>query len=240
MRMRRIWIPVFVYVMTLGSCTITPQTRSQLKESRTTFIPSAVATKHPAFLTPLPEEHLRHAAHLPKGFDLKLPWEGAFRISNGYGYESGSWTHQTIGNNVSANDFFAIDVPMPIGVPILAAADGRILTSQDRSSLDSYGKYVVIDHGKGIRTIYAHLDQLEYEVERGKPVVRVKQGQRIGTSGASGGQITPHLHFAVHQNSRLSASGCDIGGKAVVPEPISGYYGLRRGQTLESDNIMIE
>ncbi len=219
--------------------TPTPTQRSQLAGSETEFPISEEPTKDPDYLTPLPVEMPEAAAHIPEELDFKLPWEGTYRISNGYGYESSSWTHQTIGNEASANDFYALDVAMPIGVEILAPADGRILTSQDRTELDSYGKYMVIDHGHGIHSVYAHLDWLRWEVEQGEPHIEVKQGQLIARSGTTGTRF-PHLHFALHKNSRISHSGADVGGLAVVPEPISGYYGIRRGHELTSDNVKLE
>ena len=179
------------------------------------------------------------AAHLPSVISMKLPWEGTYRISNAYGYESDSWTHQTIGNTESANDFFALDVDMAVGVPLLAPADGVILTSQDRSDQDSYGKYMVIDHGHGVHTIYAHMSELEYLVDHGEPRVELKQGHYIGKSGTSGTRY-PHLHFGVHTDSQISHSGADIGGLTTVPEPISGYYGIREGQELTSDNVRVD
>lgn len=196
------------------------------------FPVSPVPTKDPAFLTPLdalPEDLRPFAAHLPPGITLLLPFDGPHELSSGYGYESTSWTHQTIGNLFSANDFFAIDVSMPIGVPIYSPADGKIITSGRRA--DSYGNYMVIDHGGGLRSIYAHMDSLEFQVERGEPDIYVRAGQLIGTSGTTGTRW-PHLHFGLHLHSRISHSGADVGGLAVVPEPLGGYYGLRRGMEL--------
>jgi len=217
-----------------------PQTtRSQLSGGKTQFTPSEQATKDAAYLTPLPVEFKEKSAYPPSSLHFKLPWEGTHTISNGYGFQSRSWTHQTIGNEASANDFFAIDVSMPVGVTVIAAEKGRILTSQDRSDQDSYGKYIVIDHGDGIHTIYAHLSKLEFGVvDHGQPEINVEQGQKIAESGQSGGQASPHLHFGIHKDSHISQSGCDVGGSAVAPEPISGYYGLRRGHALTSDNVM--
>jgi murein DD-endopeptidase MepM/ murein hydrolase activator NlpD len=217
----------------------TTTTRSQLEGSKTTFPISATPTKDPKFLTPLPEEMAEKAAHIPAGMNFKLPWEGTYRLSNAYGFESKSWTHQTIGNEASANDFFALDVGMPEGVEILAPADGVIITSQDRTSQDSYGNYMVIDHGNGIHSIYAHMSERVYDVDHGEPRIEVKQGQLLGKSGKTGTRY-PHLHFALHKDSRISHSGADVGGLTVVPEPISGYYGLREGHELTSDNVKIE
>lgn len=209
----------------------------RLAESKTPLPEVAGLSRDPRLRTPLPVEMPEAAAHLPPGFVLSVPFEGRFQITNGYGYESESWTHRTISNTISANDFFALDFAMPVGTPVLAAADGRILTAQDRSELDSYGKYIVIDHGGGIHSIYAHLDTMKWEVDHGEPVIWVHRGQQIGTSGKSGGQSSPHLHFAVHTGSRISHSGCDVGGRATVPEPLGGFYGLRKGQWLRGERL---
>lgn len=218
--------------------TATPSTgRRQLHGGATELKISETATKDPAYLTPLPVEYLDHAAHKPDWLDLKLPWEGTFTVSGGYGFESRSWTHQTISNQNSANDFYALDIDMPTGTPILAPAAGRVVQSGRRG--DSYGNYIVIDHGRGIQSVYAHLDSLVYQVDKGEPSVFVEQGQYLGNSGNTG-TSAPHLHFALHTGARASHSGANVGGKATCMEPISGYYGIRRGHELTSDNKRVD
>lgn len=207
--------------------------RSQLHGGQTMFAISKEATKNPDYLTPLPVEMKEHAAHLPEDIELRLPFNGEYEIATGYGFESTSWTHQTIGNKGSANDFYALDVDMPVGTTIVAAGDGEIIQANRRG--DSYGKYVVIDHGQGYHSIYAHLDSLEFDVDKGEPPIRVKAGDVLGKSGATG-TSWPHLHFAVHKDARVSHSGANVGGKAVCPEPLGGYYGIRQGHVLSSDN----
>ncbi len=203
--------------------------RTQLQGGKTDVEYADQPSTDPADRTPLPVEYLEHATYLPEGMELVVPFDASHDISNGYGFESGGWTHQTIANEASANDFFALDFGMPIGVPILAAAPGRIITSNLRG--DSYGNYMVIDHGGGYHSIYAHLDSLEYYVDKGEPEIYVEAGQVIGKSGKTG-TSAPHLHFAVHKNSRISHSGADVGGLSVVPEPMGGLYGLREGHEL--------
>lgn len=207
-----------------------PSQRSELRGSATA-LPEVgpEGSTDPADRTPLPVEMPGAAAHLPEGFTLGVPFSGEFEITQGYGYEASGWTHRTIGNANSANDFFALDFAMPTGTPVLAAAAGRIVQSGRRS--DSYGNYVVIDHGGGLSTIYAHLDALRFQVHHASPEthVDVAAGEQIGLSGASGTD-SPHLHFAVHTDARRSHSGADVGGLATVPEPLGGRYGLREGQ----------
>ncbi|MCC5874839.1 MAG: peptidoglycan DD-metalloendopeptidase family protein [Candidatus Sumerlaeia bacterium] len=203
--------------------------RSQLANSKTPLQTSDEPTTDPDYLTPIPVEFPHAARHLPDWLELDIPWEGEFLISTGYGYESRSWTHQTIGNDRSANDFFCLDADLPVGHPVLAMAPGRIISSTHR--MDSYGKYVVIDHGEGYHSIYAHLDSLVYHVHLGEPEIYIDRGGVIGRGGSTG-TSWPHLHFGVHFNARQSHSGANVGGEAVVPEPLGGYYGIRRGHEL--------
>ncbi len=214
--------------------TISSPGRNQLHGGETERPISETATKDSAYLTPLPVENKEGATYLPGGLAFEFPAEGTWEITKAYGYENDSWTHQTIGNQSSANDFFALDINMPIGTPLLAPAPGRLIQSNLRG--DSYGNYVVIDHGEGIQSIYAHLNELVYDVDKGQPPVYVETGDVIGYSGTSGTSY-PHLHFAIHKDARASHSGANVGGLAVVPEPLSGYYGLRRGHMIDSGNV---
>ncbi|QDU71391.1 serine hydrolase [Mucisphaera calidilacus] len=191
---------------------------------------SAEAVREMRFLTPRPRDLMSGTAHLPEGMRLSLPFRGSFTVEEGYGHEARWWTHKTIGRDGAANDFFALDFDLPAGTEVLAVAPGRVVTCQHRE--DGYGQYVVIDHGEGVTSIYAHLSERRFpEVAYGEPEVWVKRSEVIGKSGDSG-TTWPHLHMSVHTGSRLSHSGCDVGGKATVPEPMGGYYGLRRGQVL--------
>ena len=79
----------------------------------------------------------------------------------------------------------------------LAAAPGVVTTVADLGRR-SYGRYVVIDHGGGDTTLYAHLDKL-WAV----PGQRVDQGHVIGLVGTSGGSSGPHLHFEERLNGKV-------------------------------------
>jgi murein DD-endopeptidase MepM/ murein hydrolase activator NlpD len=204
--------------------------RSEIIGSETPVPDLAEPSTDPADRTPLPIEMPERAAHLPEDTELVVPFVGEFSITNGNGYQSDGWTHRTIGNENSANDFFALDFGMPEGTPVLAAAAGRVATSNLRT--DSYGNYIVIDHGEGITSVYAHLATRVHEVMQSSPEVWVEAGEQIATSGQTGTSGGPHLHFAVHTGSRRSHSGADVGGLATVPEPLGGLFGLRDGHRL--------
>jgi hypothetical protein len=82
-----------------------------------------------------------------------------------------------------------IDLRSGAGEPVLAAADGRVVLT-DHYAI--YGKVVVLDHGWGVYSLYAHMS--EFHVERGEWVTR---GQDIGATGSTGRTQGPHLHFGV-------------------------------------------
>ncbi len=82
-----------------------------------------------------------------------------------------------------------VDYAAPTGTPVRAAGDGRILTI---GAQGGYGKTVVIDHGRGITTLYAHLSRFAPGLRRGS---RVRQGQTIGFVGMTGLATGPHLHY---------------------------------------------
>ncbi|MGI6037552.1 MAG: peptidoglycan DD-metalloendopeptidase family protein [Limnochordia bacterium] len=84
---------------------------------------------------------------------------------------------------------YGLDLAVPTGTPIEAAADGRVTFSGWRGG---YGYLVTIDHGNGVETRYAHNSRLL--VRAGE---RVKRGQVIARSGNTGNSTGPHLHFEI-------------------------------------------
>jgi murein DD-endopeptidase MepM/ murein hydrolase activator NlpD len=84
-----------------------------------------------------------------------------------------------------------IDIGVPCGTPIHAAASGTVIYS---GWMDGYGNFVVIDHGNGLATAYAH--QSAIYVSGGS----VSQGQAIGAVGSTGNSTGCHLHFEVRIN----------------------------------------
>ena len=79
------------------------------------------------------------------------------------------------------------------GTPIHSTGDGRV-TYADYST-NGYGTHIVIDHGFGYETLYAHLSELK--VRRGQ---KVKRGELIGLVGNTGLSAGPHLHYEVHKD----------------------------------------
>ena len=85
---------------------------------------------------------------------------------------------------------YGIDFTAPTGSDIYVTGDGVV--QQIESSHRGYGNSIVIDHGFGIKTLYAHLDR--FNVKQGQ---KVKRGDIIGFVGNSGLSTAPHLHYEV-------------------------------------------
>jgi peptidoglycan DL-endopeptidase CwlO len=85
-----------------------------------------------------------------------------------------------------------VDIPMPEGTPLRAAASGRVAIA---GSVGGYGNYTCIQHGGSLSTCYGHQSSIGVSVGQS-----VGQGQVIGNSGNTGNSTGPHLHFEVRIN----------------------------------------
>lgn len=85
-----------------------------------------------------------------------------------------------------------VDIAAPQGSPIYAAAGGTVIVSRVGGWNGGYGNYVVIDHGNGVQTLYAHMSTDAVSVGE-----TVSRGQNIGTVGNTGQATGYHLHFEV-------------------------------------------
>lgn len=103
-------------------------------------------------------------------------WPLRGRISSRYGLRWGRTHH-------------GLDVAVPVGTPIRAAAGGIVTFS---GAQGGYGNIVIIDHGNGVETRYAHNSR--NAVSRGQ---RVQRGALIAYSGNTGNSTGPHLHFEI-------------------------------------------
>ncbi|HZW68323.1 MAG TPA: peptidoglycan DD-metalloendopeptidase family protein [Pseudogracilibacillus sp.] len=77
--------------------------------------------------------------------------------------------------------------------PIAAAESGTVERAGD--SGNGYGNMVIINHGNGLKTLYAHMSSLNVKVGQ-----KVERGQKLGVMGATGNSTGIHLHFEVHKN----------------------------------------
>jgi peptidase M23-like protein len=83
------------------------------------------------------------------------------------------------------------------GKNVLSSAPGKVTTVRDLGNT-SYGKYIVVDHGGGITTLYAHLSVFRVSVGQ-----QVSTGTRIANVGSTGNSTGPHLHYEQRSNGTL-------------------------------------
>lgn len=96
-----------------------------------------------------------------------------------------------------------VDLGAPSGTPIYAAAGGTVIVSRVGGWNGGYGNYVVIDHGNGTQTLYAHLSSDSVSVGQS-----VSKGARIGAVGRTGDATGNHLHFEV-RGAQNPFANCD-------------------------------
>ncbi len=123
-------------------------------------------------IKPVQEDKLKRNMHSMSGFGYRIhPVHGVKKFHKG------------------------IDFTAPRGTAIQAAGNGKIIRVQNRKY--GYGKNVLIDHGFGYTTLYAHMSEIF--VKKGDVVTK---GQKIGLIGSTGTSTAPHLHYEVRINGK--------------------------------------
>ena len=112
----------------------------------------------------------------------------AGRVSSSYGYR----IHPILGYKKLHT---GIDFAASSGTPIKASKSGKVIRASFNSS---YGNHVIIDHGNGVTTLYAHMSAMNTSYGAG-----VSQGQVIGYVGSTGMSTGPHLHLEFRLNGNL-------------------------------------
>jgi len=112
----------------------------------------------------------------------KMLWPTNGRLSSGFGYRTSSTTGRQRMHN-------GIDIFAPVGTPVIAADSGQVIKAEYEGG---YGYAVLVYHGGGIATFYAHLSGFNVT-----PGQYVQKGQIIGYVGTTGYTTGPHLHFEV-------------------------------------------
>lgn len=154
----------------------------QLAEQRMPQLNAALDDNvKPALEDTLEEEKAREAAY-PDGKPLNIP----LVVTSEFGFRPNPFGGR------SYEKHNGIDFTGPYGTPIVATGDGTIVRSD---YYGGYGKAVVIDHGYGLETLYAHMSELELDAG-----TKVNRGEVIGYLGSTGRSSGPHLHYTIYHN----------------------------------------
>ncbi len=141
-----------------------------------------------ARLEEIKQQEILQALHQQKDLLSSTPsiWPAQGWVSSDFGYRSSPFTGQ--------REFHkGLDISAPEGTPIYAPASGKVtFTGRD----GGYGITMVIDHGRGITTRYAHLQRYIADEE-----TKVSRGELIGYVGNTGRSTGPHLHYEVRLNN---------------------------------------
>lgn len=116
---------------------------------------------------------------------MAWPTPGYAHVSSAYGWR----IHPILGYRKFHH---GIDISAPGGATIVASGDGVVIYASSRGG---YGKCIMIDHGDGVVTLYAHCSSIGVSVGQS-----VDKGDRIGAVGSTGLSTGPHLHFEVRVN----------------------------------------
>ena len=116
-----------------------------------------------------------------------------------------------------------VDFGVAIGTDILAAADGKVVAIGNNGRY-AYGRYIAIDHGNGLVTMYGHLSATKKSIG-----TKVKRGEVIAKSGNTGYSTGPHLHFTV-----FSTKSFDV----VPSSKVKSVKDIPVGATLNPTNYL--
>ena len=150
----------------------------------------------PKKVTPSPEDLKRIKAERALIDEARARFTEKSYFRSGFiwpvqGRISGVYGSQRVLNGKARAPHLGVDIAAPKGSLVVAAADGVV--SLAYNGMFFSGNVMVIDHGLGLGSIYAHLERLL--VKEGQ---RVEQGQPIATVGATGRVTGPHLHWGIH------------------------------------------
>jgi murein DD-endopeptidase MepM/ murein hydrolase activator NlpD len=149
---------------------------------------------------------------------------GAMVAKSGWAYPLSRRYGITQYPNAGHSPSWSVDIGSPSGTPVLAAATARVLSVIDKGGT-SYGRYIVLQHAAGIRTLYAHLSS--WLVRSGQTV---RAGQKIGYSGSTGNSTGPHLHFELMPSSNtvaaMLARGVRLAKGGIVPATPGGVLSV--------------
>ncbi len=185
---------------TLRVATSTGERSVDFPISEKRYAEQHVRLKDSSKVTLSPDDEKRALAEIERIQALKRHWRAAADTDSSFsrpadGRLSSRFGLRRIFNGEPRAPHSGLDIAVPRGAPVVAAAAGRIL------AVDDYffnGKTVFVDHGNGLLSMYCHLDRVDV-----KPGDALGKGQRLGLAGATGRASGPHLHWSVVLNGAM-------------------------------------
>ena len=156
-----------------------------------------LVTRYVRINTDLRQENAEYLLALAEKTEPRLLWQGPFRQLGNSQVESGFADHRTYlydGREIDQQVHLGFDLAATANVAILASNHGVVIHAD---FLGIYGNCVVVDHGMGLQSLYAHLSSIGVQVGDA-----VAQGQEIGRSGMTGLAGGDHLHFTMLLHGR--------------------------------------
>lgn len=127
----------------------------------------------------------RFSRRLQPTFDKPAAWPVDGRMMGGFG------SRQDPFSTDGGREFHpGVDISAATGTPVRSTASGIVIQAQFTSG--GYGRLVVVDHGGGYQTYYAHLSRITVQLGQ-----EVRRGETVGLVGSSGRTTAPHLHYEV-------------------------------------------
>jgi murein DD-endopeptidase MepM/ murein hydrolase activator NlpD len=122
------------------------------------------------------------------------PAEGVGEVATGWGWPLDGPVSSRFGARAHDSWHTGVDITAPRGSAVLAAKDGEVTFAGRQGR---YGQLVILNHGAGATSWYAHLDRILVVAGR-----RVRRGEKIGTVGVTGNATGAHLHFEIRREGR--------------------------------------
>ena len=104
---------------------------------------------------------------------------------------SGVYGSQRVLNSKPRSTHKGIDIAAPIGTEIIAPSNGKIILKEE--DMFFTGKTVILDHGMGLISIFAHLNKIDVSLGQ-----YINEGEKIGEVGMTGRATGPHLHWGIY------------------------------------------
>jgi murein DD-endopeptidase MepM/ murein hydrolase activator NlpD len=152
-------------------------------------LPPAQVTPPPEVMPRIHDEGARIAA--ARATDTPQAWFLSGWIWPADGPISGVYGSQRILNGEPRQPHYGLDIAGPTGTPVVASTDGKVLMAE--KDLYFTGGTVIVDHGFGVTGVYSHLHSVDVA-----PGQMLRQGDRLGTIGATGRVSGPHLDWRLN------------------------------------------